>query len=90
VSKADLVAQVAEKAGLTKRDASAAVDALVEALSDALRSGARVHIYGFGVFEVVRRAAKVGRNPRTGQRVDVPARRAVRFRASRLLKEAVA
>ena len=90
MTKAELVSLVAEKAGLTKREASAAVDAIIEAVGGALGAGERVRVEGLGIFEVAERAAKVGRNPRTGQRVHVPPRKAVRFRSARGLKAGVA
>ena len=90
MTKAELVSLVAEKAGLTKREASAAVDAIIEAVGGALGAGERVRVQGLGIFEVVERAAKVGRNPRTGQRMHVPPRKAVRFRPAHSLKAGVA
>ncbi len=90
MTKAELVSQVADKAGLTKREAEKAVEAITEAVNQALVSGGRIQVRGLGIFEVVQRAAKVGRNPRTGQRVTVPARRAVRFRPARSLRASVA
>lgn len=90
MTKAELVSLVAEKAGLTKREADKAVDAVVEVVGGTLGAGGRVRVDGLGIFEVVERAAKVGRNPRTGQRVHVPPRKAVRFRASKSLRESVA
>jgi DNA-binding protein HU-beta len=90
VNRSELVSQVAERAGLTKREAERAVAAVVEAVGEALRSGSEVRLAGLGIFEVVQRAAKVGRNIRTGQRIEVPARRVVRFRAAKPLRDAVA
>ena len=90
MTKAELVSLVAEKAGLTKRDADRAVDAVVEVVGGTLGAGGRVRVDGLGIFEVVERAAKVGRNPQTGQRIDVPPRKAVRFRPSKSLRESVA
>jgi DNA-binding protein HU-beta len=90
MTKAELVSLVAEKAGLTKREADKAVDAVVEVVGGTLGAGGRVRVDGLGIFEVVQRAAKVGRNPQTGQRIDVPPRKAVRFRPSKSLRESVA
>ena len=90
MTKAELVSLVAEKARLTKRDADRAVDAVVEVVGGTLGAGGRVRVDGLGIFEVVERAAKVGRNPQTGQRIDVPPRKAVRFRPSKSLRESVA
>jgi DNA-binding protein HU-beta len=89
VTKAELVSVVADKAGLRKREAEAAVEAITEAVCGALVSGGRIAVRGLGVFEVVQRAAKVGRNPRTGQRVTVPPRKAVRFKPARSLRATV-
>lgn len=90
MTKVELVAQVADRVGLTKRDAAAAVEAVVAGIGGALGAGEGVRVDGLGIFEVVERAAKVGRNPRTGQSVPIPARRAVRFRPARALKAKVA
>ena len=90
MTKAELVSLVAERAGLTKREADKAVDAVVEVVGGTLGAGERVRVDGLGIFEVVERAAKVGRNPQTGQRIDVPPRKAVRFRPSKSLRERVA
>ena len=90
MTKAELVSVVADKAGLRKREAEAAVEAITEAVAGALVSGGRIAVRGLGVFEVVQRAATVGRNPRTGQRVTVPPRRAVRFKPARSLRATVA
>ena len=90
MKKVELVSLVAEKAGLTKRDAAKAIDAVVAAVGVGLDAGERVRVEGLGIFEVVQRAAKVGRNPRTAERVEVPAGKAVRFRAAKGLREGVA
>ena len=90
MTKSELVSLVADKAGLTKRDAARALDAVVAAVGVGLDAGEQVRVDGLGIFEVVPRAAKVGRNPRTGERVDIPAGKAVRFRAARGLRNSVA
>lgn len=91
MTRTELVSRVANKAGLTKRAADAVVEEVVVAVAEALRSGGGpVRVHGLGIFEVVQRAAKVGRNPRTGERVDIPAGKAVRFRAARGLRNSVA
>jgi len=89
VTKAELASRVSDRAGLSRRAAGLAVAALVEALTTSLSAGERVRLEGLGVFEIVRRGARVGRNPRTGQLVDIPPRPAVRFRPARGLHQTV-
>ncbi len=73
VTKADLIDQVAARSGLTKKDAGQAVDALFDSVTEALSNGGRVQIVGFGTFEVRERAARRGRNPQTGQEIEISA-----------------
>ena len=89
MKRAELVSYVAAKAGLTRREAAGAVDAVVAAVGGALAAGGRIRVDGLGIFEVVQRAPRVGRNPRTGERVNVPARRAVRYRPAKSLGDSV-
>lgn len=89
MKKAELVEAVATAAGLTKVDAAKAVDATFEAITKALKKGDRVPIVGFGTFAVARRAAREGRNPQTGAKVQIAARNAVTFKAGTALKETV-
>ena len=89
VNKTELTANVAEKAGLTKKDAEKAVSALFESVQGALIEGDRVQVIGFGTFEVKERAARMGRNPRTGQDIEIPASRNPVFKAGKALKDAV-
>ena len=89
-TKADLIDKVAEKSGLTKKDAGQAVDALFDAVAEALAAGDRVQIVGFGTFEVRERAARRGRNPQTGQEISIEARKVPAFKAGKALKDAVA
>ncbi len=86
VTKADLIDKVAEKSGLTKKDAGQAVDALFDAVAEALAAGDRVQIVGFGTFEVRERAARHGRNPQTGQEISIEARKVPAFKAGRRSK----
>ena len=88
--KAELVAVVAEKAGLKKSDAARVVDAMLTAVQDELAGGGKVALAGFGTFEVRRRGPRQGRNIRTGEVISVPASQVPVFRAGRRLKEAVA
>ena len=89
VNKADLIAQVAKDSELSKDAAEKAVDATFSNIEKALRSGDTVRIVGFGNFQVSDRKASTGRNPRTGETVDIPASRVPKFRAGKALKEAV-
>jgi len=89
VTKADLVAILAKSAGGTKTSAERAVDAMVVGIFDALRRGRRVTISGFGTFVVMKRAARNGRDPRTGKAIKIPPAKVPRFRPSRALKTTV-
>ncbi|MGF1561617.1 MAG: HU family DNA-binding protein [Geminicoccaceae bacterium] len=89
MNKNDLVAVVAEKTGLSKTDASNAVEATLDAITDALKSTTEVRLVGFGTFAVTERAATKGRNPRTGEEIDIPASRQPKFKAGKQLRDAV-
>ena len=89
MNKTELVAGVAEKAGLTKKDAEKAVNALFDCVQQALAAGEKVQLIGFGTFEVKQRAARKGRNPRTGQDIEIPASSSPSFKAGKALKDAV-
>ncbi|WP_412058519.1 HU family DNA-binding protein [Bartonella sp. DGB2] len=89
MNKNELVSSVAEKAGLSKTQAAAAVDGFIESVMDALKAGGDVRLPGFGSFEVSHRAASKGRNPSTGEPMDIPARNVPKFSAGKTLKEAV-
>ena len=89
MKKVELVETVAERAGITKADATRALDATLEAITEALVKGDKVPLVGFGTFSVSRRAAREGRNPRTGETVQIAARNAVSFKAGSALKDAV-
>ena len=90
MTKADLVEEVADKTGLTKKDAAIAVDSLIEAISQALTDGKNIEIRGFGSFKVKSRKGRMARNPRTGEQVEVPARDVPVFKPSKDLKGRVA
>jgi DNA-binding protein HU-beta len=81
MNKADLVNQMAEDAGITKRQATAALDSLVEGISKTLKNGQKVTLVGFGTFTVIKRAARKGRNPATGASIRIKAKRVAKFRA---------
>lgn len=90
MNKTELIAAVAEKADLSKKDAEAAITAAVEAITGALIEGEKVRLVGFGSFEVKTRAARVGRNPKTGEEIPISEARLPVFKAGKALKDAVA
>ena len=89
MNKGELVSAVAARAGLSKGDASRAVDSTFEAITRALQSGDEVKVVGFGSFRIAERAAGEARNPRTGEKVMVPAQKTPKFRAGQQLRSAV-
>lgn len=89
MNKAELIAKVAEKSKLTKAAAGRAVAAFTEAIEAALKAGNKLTLTGFGTFEVLNRAARKGRNPRTGKEIKIAASKAVKFRVGKTLKDAV-
>lgn len=89
MNKTELVAAVAEKAELSKKDADAAVTALFDAVKDALADGDKVSVVGFGTFAVKERAARTGLNPRTKEAIEIPASKVPSFKAGSALKDAV-
>ena len=88
MNKTELIAAVAEKADLSKKDAEAAITAAVEAITGALIEGEKVQLVGFGSFEVKTRAARVGRNPKTGEEIPISEARLPVFKAGKALKDA--
>ena len=89
MNKTELIAAVAEKADLSKKDAEAAITALVEAVTEALAQQEKVQLVGFGSFEVKSRAERVGRNPKTKETIRIPASKAPVFKPGKALKDAV-
>ena len=89
MNKADLVAKVAEKSGVTKKDAEKAVAGIFAAVLEALVAGDKVQVLGFGTFEVKERAARTGRNPQTGEELQIAASKNPSFKPGKALKEAV-
>jgi len=89
VNKNDLISSVAEKAGLSKADAGKAVDAVIASVQGALAGGDSVQLVGFGTFSVSERKATTGRNPRTGETINIPASKQPKFKAGTALKNAV-
>jgi DNA-binding protein HU-beta len=87
MKKAELISAVAEKTGLSKKDAQAAIDATIETIEEALKAGKKVSFIGFGSFEVVTRAPRVARVPGTGKEVKIPETKSVKFKVGKKLKE---
>lgn len=89
MNKTELVNAVAEASGQTKADAAKATEAVFDAITDALKSGDDVRLVGFGTFNVAERKASTGRNPRTGEEIQIPASKLAKFKAGKGLKDAV-
>ena len=89
MNKNELIDAVAERTGLVKSDAARAVEAVLGSVTDALQKGDTVALSGFGTFVVKARAARAGRNPRTGEVLEIPAGRVPTFKAGKALKDAV-
>lgn len=90
MNKNDLVTAVSTLAGFTKSDASKAVDAVLQAITDSLKNNDEVRLVGFGTFSITERPASTGRNPRTGEPIQIAASRTPRFKAGKGLKDALA
>lgn len=89
MSKTELVAAIAEKTGLTKKDSEAAVNAFIGTITEQLKKGEKVQLIGFGTFEVSERAARTGRNPQTGAEMTIAASKAPKFKAGKALKDSL-
>lgn len=89
MNKLDLIAEVAKNTGLTKTDATKATDALLDAVIAALKKGDEVRLVGFGTFSVASREATTGRNPRTGKEIKIAASKQPKFKAGKVLKDAL-
>jgi DNA-binding protein HU-beta len=89
MNKTELVAAMADQAGLTKKDAEIALKAFTEVVSTELKNGGKIQLVGFGTFEVSQRAAREGRNPQTGQAMKIAASKAPKFKAGKVLKAMV-
>lgn len=89
MNKAELVARVAEKTEMTKKDATQAVEAVFETITEALRAGDKVQLIGFGNFEVRKRASRKGRNPQTGEEIQIAESKVPAFKPGKALKEEV-
>ncbi|MBR2743328.1 MAG: HU family DNA-binding protein [Clostridia bacterium] len=90
MNKSTLIATVAQKSGLSKKDADIAVNAVLDVVTEALKAGDKVQIIGFGTFEVKDRPARKGKNPQTGKTIDIPASKAPVFKAGKALKDTIA
>ncbi len=90
MNKTELIAAVAAKAGLTKKDAERVINATIETITESMTKGDKVSVSGFGIFEVKNREARTGRNPRTKETIQIPATRLPAFKASKTLKDIIA
>ena len=90
MNKTELIASVAQSAGLTKKDTDRVISAAIDAITAALVNGEKVQISGFGTFETKEREARVGRNPHTKEAIEIPATRVPGFKASKALKDIIA
>jgi DNA-binding protein HU-beta len=89
VNKSELIDHVAKKTGMPKTKAGEAVEAIFDGIKTSLKKGGEVRLVGFGTFSVAKRAATTGRNPRTGEKINIPASKQPKFKAGKDLKEAV-
>ncbi len=89
MNKAELIGSIADKSGLSKAEAGKALDAFVSSVSDALKGGDRISLVGFGSFSVDKRDARTGRNPRTGEEIQIAAKNVVKFKPGAGLSDAV-
>ena len=89
MNKTELISAVAEKAGITKKDTEAVISATLDAITEALSKGDKVQLAGFGIFEVKKREARTGRNPRTGEAMEIAATKIPSFKAYNGLKDSV-
>ncbi|MBO6207350.1 MAG: HU family DNA-binding protein [Lachnospiraceae bacterium] len=89
MNKTELIAAIADKAGLTKKDAEEVVNAFTETVTKALKKGDKVQLVGFGTFEVTKRGARTGRNPQTGETMKIAATKAPKFKPGKAFKDAL-
>ncbi|MCM1148780.1 MAG: HU family DNA-binding protein [Butyricicoccus sp.] len=89
MNKAELINAVSEKTGLSKKDSEKAINATFDTIGESLEAGERVQLVGFGVFDVKDRAARMGRNPKTKEEIEIPASRVPTFKAGKALKDVV-
>ena len=89
MNKTELVAAMAEKAELSKKDSEKALKAFIDVVSEELQKGEKIQLVGFGTFEVSERAARTGKNPQTGAEIKIPASKAPKFKAGKALKDSL-
>ena len=89
MNKSELVAAIADKAEISKKDAEAALKAFTDVVAEELKKGEKIQLVGFGTFEVSERAARVGRNPQTKKEITIPAAKAPKFKAGKALKDSL-
>lgn len=89
MNKTELVAAIADRAELSKKDAEKALKAFTDTVAEQLKKGEKIQLVGFGTFEVVKRAARTGKNPQTGKAIKIPASKAPKFKAGKALKDTV-
>ena len=89
MNKTEFIAAVAEKAEISKKDSEKALKAFIDVVADELKKGEKIQLVGFGTFEVIERAAREGRNPLTGETMQIKASKAPKFKAGKALKDAV-
>ena len=89
MNKKELVASVSEKAGMSKKDVESAINALTETIASELSKGGKVQLIGFGTFETVKKSARTGRNPATGEPIEIKACTSPKFKAGKALKDAI-
>lgn len=89
MNKTELVAAIADKTELSKKDSEKALKAFIDVVSEELKNGGKIQLVGFGTFEVSERAARTGKNPQTGAAIQIPASKAPKFKAGKALKDAV-
>ena len=90
MNKTELIAATAEKANLSKKDTEAAINAVIDVITESLKKGDKVQLVGFGSFETRQRAARVGRNPKTKETIKIPASKVPAFKAGKALKDSIA
>lgn len=90
MNKGELVCKIAEKSGLSKKDSEKALTAALDSITEAMKADDKVQLVGFGVFEVKKRAARIGRNPKTKEEIQIPEANIPQFKAGKALKDAVA
>ena len=90
MNKAELISATAEKAGMSKKDSEKVINALIDTITDTMKKGDKVQLVGFGSFEVKNRPARMGRNPRTKEQIEIPAAKIPQFKAGKALKDTIA